>query len=69
MNTEKKYLITKSILIYTLGRKDILENQIETDNLEIERERIKKEFDCVTVYFTFTEKSNVVLINADALNS
>lgn len=52
-----KYKITRAFIVYQNGHKDTLENEIETNDLETERDRLTAQFNCKTVYFTFTEKS------------
>ena len=52
-----KYKIIRSFIVYQSGQKDIMENIFETNDLEIERERLKKEFNCKNVYFTFSENN------------
>lgn len=46
MSDRKKYRITRTILRFEDGSKDVLAGSIETDDLTAERIRIKDEFNC-----------------------
>lgn len=50
-----KYKISRTSIVYENGLKDTMDNEFETNNLEAERIRLKDEFNCKTVYFTFSE--------------
>lgn len=61
MPDQNKYRITRTILRFEDGSKDVLVGSIETDDLMAERKRIKAEFQCKKVEFRFYEtdsKSN-----------
>ena len=50
-----KYKIIRAFIVYHNGNKDTLEGEFETNDIEFERKRLIAEFNCKTVYFTFTE--------------
>lgn len=50
-----KYKISRTSIVYENGLKDTMDNEFETNNLEVERSRLLAEFNCKTVYFTFSE--------------
>lgn len=49
----KKYIIKRTTLRHENGMCDILESQIECDDLDIERARLKNEHNCKYVHFRF----------------
>lgn len=51
----KKYLIKRTTLRHENGLCDILESQIECDDLNAERTRLKLEHNCKYVHFRFIE--------------
>lgn len=51
----KKYKITRTTLRFEDGTKDMIHSSIETDCIEEERKRLKKEFNCKNVEFRFFE--------------
>ncbi|MGV8136469.1 MAG: hypothetical protein AB2L20_14770 [Mangrovibacterium sp.] len=57
----KQYLITKATIIDKKDiRRDKLSCNIITPDIEMERKRLIREFDCYTVHFAFQEIEEII---------
>lgn len=50
-----KFNISRTILRYNDGRKDFINNEIKTNDIEAERKLIKQKYGCDNVNFCFEE--------------